>query len=142
MEAALEVRQLMDLDQFLVGVVDDDLSVLESFEELLSSGGYASLLFPSAEAFLAANSLEQLDCLISDIAMPGMSGWELLEIGRTNHPDLPIILVTARDEELSREAIEKKGARRLFKKPFNGREFLNTLDAILRPGRVPPRDSK
>jgi len=77
--------------------------------------------------------------LISDIGMPAMSGWELLRIARTEHPDLPVILVTARDEEYPREAIEGRGARRLFRKPFDGRELLATLDAILRPGQTQPR---
>jgi CheY-like chemotaxis protein len=129
----------MDLHHFLVGVVDDDPHVLEAFEELLAAGGYKVLLFPSAEAFLAANGFQQVDCLISDIGMPAMSGWELLQIARTEYPDLPVILITARDEQHSREAIEGKGARRLFRKPFDGRELLSALDTILRPGQAQPR---
>ena len=125
----------MDGHLFLVGVVDDDLRVLESFEELLASGGYKVLLFPSAEAFLDANGFQQVDCLISDIGMPGMSGWELLRIARTDHPDLPVILITARDVEYPTEAIQGRGARRLFRKPFNGNDLLIDLDAILRLGQ-------
>ena len=67
---------MMDVHQFLIGVVDDDPRVLESFEELLASGGHKALLFPSAEAFIDANGFQEVDCLISDIGMPGMSGLE------------------------------------------------------------------
>lgn len=132
----------MDLHPFLIGVVDDEPSVLESFEELLASGGYRVLLFPSPEAFLNANGFQHVDCLISDIGMPTMTGWELLEIARTEHPDLPVILITARNEEHPREAIEGKGARCLFKKLFDGKELLTALNAILRPGQAEPRDLK
>jgi FixJ family two-component response regulator len=116
----------------LVGVVDDDPRILESFEELLAAGGYEALLFDSAEAFLDANGFEQVDCLISDIGMPAKSGWDLLRIARIELPTLPVILITARDEELSREAIESRGARCLFKKPFDGRALLAALDKIMR----------
>jgi DNA-binding response OmpR family regulator len=124
----------MDSYPFLVGVIDDDPRILESLEELLASGGYRVLLFCSAEAFLEANGFQQVDCLVSDIGMPGMSGWELLQIARTDCPNLPVILITARDEEHAcRLLAARRGARRLFRKPFDGRLFLATLDAILRP---------
>jgi DNA-binding response OmpR family regulator len=130
-----ETSEFMDVHPFLIGVVDDDPSVLESLEELLASGGYKSLLFDSAEAFLGSNGFQQVDCLISDIGMPAMSGWELLQIARTECPNLPVILVTARDEEYARETIEAKGASYLFRKPFDGRELLAALDAVLRPDK-------
>lgn len=128
----------MDLHSPLVGVVDDDPLVLESLEELLASGGYKVLSFPSAEAFLEWHGFHQVDCLISDIGMPSMNGWELSQIARTKYPELPVILITARDEEHTREAMEGKGARRLFRKPFDGRELLSALDAILKPGQARP----
>jgi DNA-binding response OmpR family regulator len=122
----------MDSYHIFVGVVDDDPRVLESFDELLAAGGYEALLFDSVETFLDANGFEQVDCLISDIGMPAMSGWDLLRIARTELPSLPVILITARDEDLSREAIESRGARCLFRKPFDGKALLATLDKILR----------
>jgi DNA-binding response OmpR family regulator len=125
----------MHLLPFLVGVVDDDPRVLESLEELLASGGYKVLLFPSAEAFVASNGFEQVDCVISDIGMPSMTGWDLLHVARTEHPDLPVILITARDEEYRRAPVKGKGARFLFRKPFDAKELLAALDTILRPPR-------
>ncbi len=122
----------MNLDQVVVGVVDDDPHVLESLEELLLSAGYKVLSFVSAESFLAANGFEQVDCLISDIGMPMMTGPELLDIAQAQHPDIPVILITARDEQPLRKMLTEKGARHVFRKPFDGREFLSTLESILR----------
>jgi DNA-binding response OmpR family regulator len=131
----VETFQLMDVHQFVIGVVDDDARVLESFDELLASGGYQVLLFSSAEAFISSNGFQRVDCLISDIGMPTMNGWELLKMARTEYPDLPVVLITARDEEHPRASVEGRGARRLFRKPFDGRELLAALDTILRPGQ-------
>jgi FixJ family two-component response regulator len=122
----------MDSRPFLTGVVDDDPRVLESFEELLTSAGYRTLLFSSAEAFLEANGLQQVDCLISDIRMPGMNGWQLIQTVHKARPDLPVILMTARDEEQSRVQAQRNGARFFFRKPFDGRELIAALDRILR----------
>jgi FixJ family two-component response regulator len=130
--AALEIFELMDVHRFLIGVVDDDPRVLESLEELLASAGYRALLFLSAQAFLNANGFQQVDCLISDIGMPAISGWELLEMSRTAYPDLPVLLITARDEEHMPVPVE--GARRVFRKPFDGKELLAALDTILERG--------
>ena len=141
MGVALETLNVMDLRSFLVGVVDDDPRVLESFEELLGSAGYQVLLFPSADAFLVENGIQRVDCLISDIRMPSISGWELLRIAHVERPDLPVILMTARDEEHSRDQVERSWARFLFKKPFNGRELVAAVGGLLRE-RQQPSDLK
>jgi FixJ family two-component response regulator len=122
----------MDLAPFLIGVVDDDPRVLESLEELLASGGYQTVLFPSAEAFIDANGLQRVDCLISDIGMPAKTGLELLHLARAKRPDLPVILTTGRDELYQRAKTEGKEACRLFRKPFDGTELLATLREVLR----------
>ncbi len=121
----------MASQRFLVGIVDDDLRVLESLEELLSAGGYKVLTFPSAEAFLNAIEYQLFDCLISDIVMPGMNGWELLRATRKRYPNLPVVLITALDQE--QDSTKANGARRLFRKPFDGRELLEVLEGILKP---------
>lgn len=118
---------------FFIGLVDDDPRVLESFEELLASSGYKVSAFPSAEAFLLEGGVLRVDCLISDIGMPGMSGWELLARTHEQRPDLPVVLITARDEEYPLEKIKAKGASYLFRKPVDGRELLSALDGILQP---------
>lgn len=123
----------MAFQHFLIGVVDDDPRVLESLEELLAAGGYKALAFPSAEAFLEANEHQAVDCVISDIGMPGMSGWELLRVACKRYPNLPVVLITALDEEHTQESTEANGVRCFFRKPFDGGELLNALNGILNP---------
>jgi FixJ family two-component response regulator len=115
----------------VVAVVDDDHRVLESLDNLLASVGYVVRLYPSGEEFLAARILHEVDCLISDIGMPGMSGVELLRVLRREAPDLPVILITARQEERTLAAGREMGASHIFRKPFNGAEVLQvTRDLI------------
>ena len=118
---------------FSIGLVDDDPRVLESFEELLASSGYNVSAFPSGEAFLSEGGVLRVDCLISDIGMPGMSGWDLLARAHAQRPDLPVVLITARDEEYPLEKVKAKGAAHLFRKPVDGRELLNALEGIFQP---------
>src|SRR5215469_14422548 len=78
-----------------VAVIDDDESVRESLPDLLQELGYAARAFASADEFLASGFIEEAQCLLLDIAMPGMSGpelhRELIRQGRTT----PIIFITA-----------------------------------------------
>jgi FixJ family two-component response regulator len=67
----------MMLGHSLVSVVDDDVSVRESLPDLLRELGYAAAAFSSAEEFLASDCIGQTECLLLDIAIPGISGPEI-----------------------------------------------------------------
>ena len=60
-------------------MVDDDRSILESLQKLLESADYTVRLFGSGTALLESGCIAEIDCLISDIGMPGMDGFELYE---------------------------------------------------------------
>src|SRR6267378_6067514 len=77
-----EVHRMRDeeprmIPSSLVSVVDDDESVRESLPDLLREFGFTARSFSSAEEFLASDCIDQTQCLILDIAMPGMTGTEL-----------------------------------------------------------------
>ena len=76
---------------FVVAVVDDDQGILRSLEYLLESADYGARLIASAAALLDSGCLPEIDCLISDIDMPGMDGFELLRQVHAARPGLPII---------------------------------------------------
>jgi FixJ family two-component response regulator len=118
----------------VVAVVDDDRRVLESLEELLESAGHATRLFSSAQDFLESEALASIHCLISDIRMPGMDGWQLEDIVAAARPSLPIILITGDDlaeqEARSRRAHGRPHA--LLRKPFDSRELLAAIASAVR----------
>ena len=116
----------------LVSVVDDDESVRESLPDLLRECGFAVEAFASAEAFLVSECLGQTQCLLLDIAMPGMSGLELQrELTRRRYA-IPIVFITAHGDETDRPRLLAQGAVACLFKPFSEAALLEALQAALR----------
>ena len=85
----------------IVAVVDDDTRVLESLEDLLESAGHTVLAFGSGQALLDNDAFSTIDCLIADIGMPQLDGFELQRLARARRPELPIIFITGRHSEIA-----------------------------------------
>ena len=109
--------------RFVVAVVDDDQSILCSLEYLLDSADYTVQLFHSAAELLASGDLDRIDCLISDIDMPGTDGFELLRLVHAARPKMPTILITGYPERLERVWSGETNPR-VFTKPFKADELL------------------
>ena len=115
----------------LLAVVDDDESVRESLPDLLNEFGFASRTFSSAEEFLSSDSVDQTQCLILDIAMPGMSGLDLQLVLQQRKQRIPIVFITAqRDKDIQEQAFQQ-GAVRLVLKPFSDTALLEAVKAAL-----------
>ena len=119
----------------IIGVVDDDQRVLESLQNLLESADYDVRLYSSARALLESAYFPEMDCLISDIDMPVMDGFELLRAVRAARPQLPIILITGHPELLRDLPPLDPGRYQLFKKPFDVQKLLTAVSDALRSPR-------
>jgi FixJ family two-component response regulator len=117
---------------FVIVVVDDDRSILRSLEYLLESADYSVRLFTAPAALLDSGCLAKIHCLISDIDMPGMDGFELLRRVRAARPGLPVILITGYPERLQRFGSFDGSEVRCFTKPFHGPELLQAVSDALR----------
>jgi len=118
----------------LVSIVDDDESVRESLPDFLRALGYAAEAFASAEEFLASDCVEETECLVLDIAMPGMSGPDLQKELRHRRDRIRIIFITAREGELMRSRLIEQGAVECLCKPFSDTALLNALSAAFAAG--------
>jgi FixJ family two-component response regulator len=114
----------------IVAVVDDDPCILRSIEYLLESADYAVRVFTSGAELLDSGCLPEIDCLISDIDMPGMDGFELLRIVYGVRPRLPAILITGYPDTLNRFPPSARRPR-FFTKPFQGPELLAAVSDAL-----------
>jgi FixJ family two-component response regulator len=120
----------------IVAVVDDDQSVLRSLEYLLESADYAVRLFASGTELLASDCLAGIDCVISDIDIPGLDGYDLLRALRAVRPGLPVILITGYPDRLKRPGNPVDGEPRCFTKPFQGSELLAAVSEAIRSVRA------
>jgi FixJ family two-component response regulator len=118
----------------MVAVVDDDVSVRESLENLLAEFGYAVGAFSSAEEFLASDSVGRTGCLILDIALPAMSGPELQYELNKREQQIPIIYITALDDERLHAQVMSEGAVECLVKPFSETVL---IEALQRAGAQP-----
>ncbi len=115
----------------VIAVVDDDPRVLESLENLFESAGYTVATFSSGSSLLATSDLSSIDCIITDIGMPGMDGFELLDIVKKARPKLPVFLLTGRHEIGDQHRATGKDISGFFMKPFGGQDLLAAIDHTL-----------
>jgi FixJ family two-component response regulator len=120
--------------RFVVAVVDDDHRTLESLADLLEAAGYDVRLYTSAKAVWTRGGLSDIDCLISDIGMPEMDGFELRRLALSERPELPVILITGRPKLRAQDSSNIKRDR-YFEKPFDGRQLLAAIRAALGSAR-------
>jgi FixJ family two-component response regulator len=117
-----------------IAVVDDDYRILESLESLLESAGHRVHLFLSAEDFLEAGVVTDVDCLISDIGMPGMDGYKFVRQVLVDRPGLPVFLITGCEELAKTDSPGAVPPDRFFMKPFDGKKLLCAVaDALGNP---------
>ena len=124
----------MDPAAPLVSIVDDDLSVLRALRRLVQSAGYTVTTFASAGEFLDSPALARAACLVLDISLEGMSGFELQERLAADHPSLPIIFITALDDATTRERVGHSGVAAHLRKPFDEDALLDAIRRALGQG--------
>jgi FixJ family two-component response regulator len=115
----------------VISVVDDDENIRVSTTMLLRALGYIPYAFPSAHAFLVSEQLANTACLISDVQMPGMSGIQLQDELHARGLRIPVIFITAFDDERVRAQALNRGATCFLSKPFDGETLSRCLEIAL-----------
>jgi FixJ family two-component response regulator len=112
----------------VVAVVDDDPSMLRAAGDLLAARGYAAKVFASAEEFLDSGAAIQVDCLLLDINLGGMSGIELRSRLTATGSRLPVIFMTALDDEALPGQAITAGCVACLRKPFPARQLFDAIE--------------
>jgi FixJ family two-component response regulator len=124
-------------EQSLIAIIDDDQPFRESMRRLMRSLGYAADCYSSAADFLASRRLGETACLIADVHMPGMTGFDLhrhlTETGRW----IPTILVTAYPNDADRARALRDGVVCYFRKPADEQKLAQCLRTALTRGQMP-----
>ncbi|WP_421914407.1 response regulator [Mesorhizobium sp.] len=116
----------------VVSVVDDDESVRESLPDLLREFGFSVQAFSSAEDFLNSGWVCLTECLVLDVVMPGMTGPGLQQELRRRRQTIPIIFMTAHENDNIRSRALECGAVACLSKPFSPTELFDALTVALR----------
>jgi FixJ family two-component response regulator len=119
-----------------VAIVDDDESVCEATESLMRSIGYEVACFKSAEAFLVAERLNEIQCAILDLKLKGISGLALQRHLVAANLPIPVIFITAHWDESTCARALRLGAVAFLRKPFNEAALLHALETALGTSRV------
>lgn len=122
----------------VISIVDDDPSVRSATTKFLRVHGYTTHAFASAEEFLQSAHVDDTECLVADIGMRGMSGFDLQEQLLTRGHRISTIFVTAFPEERCQARASACRAAFLLSKPFDGQRLIDCIDAALRErcGRI------
>jgi FixJ family two-component response regulator len=115
----------------LISVVDDDRSVVEAMVSLIQSVGYKAKGFRSATDFLKSRQLRNTACLILDVRMPAMGGFELQRRLAAGNYRIPIIFITAYDSDDVHSQAFQAGAVGLLCKPFSQESLFQAVRSAL-----------
>jgi FixJ family two-component response regulator len=119
----------------LVFVVDDDLGMLRSLKRLLREYGYDSMLFQSAQAFENCEHFERGMCVVLDIQLNGDSGIEVRYRLAGAGVSLPVIYITANDNDVIRRSAIESGCIAYLTKPFPAKSLIEPIERAA-AGRV------
>jgi FixJ family two-component response regulator len=118
----------MSIRRKVVAVVDDDPAMLKAIERLLNAKGFDVEVFSSAEAFLDNAATSVAGCLVLDIHLDGMSGIELRRRLAASGSRLPVIFMTAVNEEATRKEAVAAGCIAYLRKPFPAHLLIEAID--------------
>jgi FixJ family two-component response regulator len=120
-------------DEPVIAIVDDDVSVRRSLHRLVRTAGYAAETFASASEFLEWLPRGRAACLILDVHMDGMSGFDLQQ-----RLAVPIIFMTSPEDAHTRDRIAKAGVAGQLWKPFDEQAVLDSIRRAVGPAGARP----
>jgi FixJ family two-component response regulator len=120
----------------LLAVVDDDADVRVALTRLVSSAGFAVETFASGAEFLCSIEDHEPDCVVLDLHMPEMSGFDVQGALASGHATVPVVVITGHDTPEARARAVQLGAKVYLCKPVNDEALLAAIDTAI--GGVSP----
>ncbi len=117
----------------VVLIIDDSPTELHLFQNMLEKAGFETLVADSGEEGLKAARAARPDCILMDVVMPGMNGFQATR-KLTRDPktaDIPIIIITAKDQETDKIWGMRQGAVEYVVKPVVDKELVATINSVM-----------
>jgi FixJ family two-component response regulator len=122
----------------LVSVVDDDLDVRTALARLISSAGLVVETFASGAEFMRSVDDHEPNCVVLDLHMAGMSGFDVQGRLAAEHAALPVVIITGHDSPQSCQRALRLGAKAYLCKPVDGEALLSAIGAAISPAASGP----
>jgi FixJ family two-component response regulator len=122
----------MNNDPSLVAVVDDEESVRKALGRLIRSAGYAVEMFGSGAEFMQSLKRTRPDCVVMDLRMPVLSGFELQAALQRSGVTVPVVIITGDDSPESRDRALRGGARAFLRKPVDDALLIEAIQNAVR----------
>ena len=119
----------MDQFQALIAVLDDEPQFGKALARLLKTHGFEVVTFTRGEEFLEACASRLPDCVLLDLHMPGLSGFEILERIAARH--VPVLVITGHDQPGNAQRVLALGGLNYFLKPVNESQLLAAIHAAI-----------
>jgi CheY-like chemotaxis protein len=116
--------------KFKILVVDDNENIREMLEDFLNFEGHKPVLAKDGKEALQIFCEQDFDILITDLGMPGMSGWELSEHIKQRKPEIPIVIITGWGAQLGAEDLKKNKVESILTKPFNLDQIKKMIETV------------
>jgi len=114
-------------------VVDDDLGMGQALKRLLEASGFHAAVFQSSEALLESGAVAAAACLILDINLPGLSGFELSQRLRASGDKVPVIFITAYEDSEVQARARAAGGVACLTEPFPAKALLAAITSAITP---------
>jgi FixJ family two-component response regulator len=125
----------MGNDTTLLAVVDDDADVRVALMRLVSSAGFAVEAFASGAEFMRSVDDHEPDCVVLDLHMHGMNGFDVQDALAVSHAGVPVVVITGHDTPESRKRALRLGAKAYLCKPVDDEALLSAIGSAMdRPG--------
>src|SRR5277367_3000554 len=115
----------------MIAIVDDDASIREALKSLMRSIRLDAEAFSSAEEFLASERSHDTACLILDVTLPGISGFELQNLLNREKRGIPIVFITAHADDASRKRAIDGGAMDFLSKPVRQEPLFKAIQLAI-----------
>ena len=115
----------------LIAIVDDDKSIREATSNLLQSMGWSTVMFPDATSFLQSPGRRGASCVVADVRMPGLTGFEMYDQLVAAGEGIPTVLITAYPNDFVRARARDAGVVCCLGKPFAPDELLRCVRTAL-----------
>jgi len=116
----------------VIAILDDEPAMRRALRRLLTSRGFRVKEFERGEELIAALGANSLDCLLLDLHMPGLNGFDVLETHRSRQLTVPVIVITAHDEPGTAERVLALGASAYLRKPVDKQALLGAIETAHR----------